>query len=138
MSVFVIYHHVPDPKVAGELIRKGRMVVDTRTFNKPNQTDAYPMKSQESMLANIEGKPCITILDATAFYYHRRVHPSTKWALTVTTAHGQYTFNCLIMGYKNSNAIVDVRRARQGPGHGVLAAPGQKHLNGAIEIFHRL
>ncbi|KAI0853666.1 hypothetical protein F5Y00DRAFT_269093 [Daldinia vernicosa] len=48
----------------------------------------------------------MTVMDALTFYYQWRTHPSTRWALTITTAKGQYTFHCLVMGYKNSNAYV--------------------------------
>ncbi|GAW26152.1 hypothetical protein SAMD00023353_2201730 [Rosellinia necatrix] len=102
--VFVIWRSVSDP--ATGVKRKGRMVVDVRPFNKINLPDSYPMKSQDDMLQKISGMTFITMLDAIAFYYQWLTHPSTRSAMTVTTAHGQYTFNCLVMGYKNSNAYV--------------------------------
>ncbi|RYC55019.1 hypothetical protein CHU98_g11190 [Xylaria longipes] len=104
--VSVIWRRVPDPKDPGKVIRKGRMVVDVRTFNKMNLPDAYPMKSQDDMLRKMANKEFLTLFDAISFYYQWLTHPSTRWALTITTLEGQYTFNCLVMGYKNSNAYV--------------------------------
>jgi len=98
--VFVIWRTLPD------LSRKGRMVVDVRTFNNLTLTDAYPMRSQDEILAKMAGKDFITIMDALAFYYQWLTHPSTRSLMTITTARGQFTFNCLVMGYKNSNAYV--------------------------------
>lgn len=34
------------------------------------------------------------------------MHPEHRWAFTIVTPDGQYTFNCAIMGFKNSNAYV--------------------------------
>ena len=82
------------------------MVVDIRGLNRMVLSDAYPMRTQEEMLADVAGCCFISVFDAVAFYYQWRNHPSTRWAFTMTTPVGQYTFNCAIMGYKNSNAYV--------------------------------
>ena len=64
------------------------------------------MKSQDEMLSKVYRKQFVTILDALSFYYRWRVHSATRWLLTITTLKGQYTFHCLVMGYKGSNAYV--------------------------------
>lgn len=98
--VFVVWRVMPDGT------RKGRLVVDIRILNAMALGDAYPMKSQEDMLAKLADKQFITVCDALTFYHQWRIHPNSTWAFTVTTHEGQYTFNCLVMGYKNSNAYV--------------------------------
>jgi hypothetical protein len=85
---------------------KGRMVVDIRGLNSVTVTDAYPAKNQDDTLAKAAKAKYITVLDAMAFYYQWRVAPEARWALTIVTPRGQYTFNCAVMGFKNSNAYV--------------------------------
>lgn len=78
---------------------KGRMVVDVRGLNRMCLPDAYPMRTQEMILAHIArgGARHITVMDAHAMYYQWRVHPDSRWALTVTANGKQFTFNCCLM-----------------------------------------
>ncbi|EAQ91761.1 hypothetical protein CHGG_03696 [Chaetomium globosum CBS 148.51] len=98
--VFVVWRTMPDGT------RKGRMVVDIRMLNKIVLPDAYPMKSQDDIMARLANAKYITILDAVAFYYQWLVDPRDRWVFTMNTPEGQYTFNCVVMGYRNSNAYV--------------------------------
>lgn len=122
--VFVIWREAPGPKVEQQKDnmaegnkknrksddpndnRKGRMVIDVRTLNDMILTDAYPMKTQDYIIAKCADATHISTFDAMAFYYQWRVHPSSQWAFTITTHKGQFTFRCPVMGYKNCNAYV--------------------------------
>ncbi|EPE10789.1 retrotransposable element [Ophiostoma piceae UAMH 11346] len=99
--VFVVWRTVGDKT-------KGRMVVDIRDLNKMTLPDSYPMTSQDEIMAMIAKRRAkyISIFDAISFYYQWRVHPGSRWAFTVNTPRGQFSFNCLVMGYKGSNAHV--------------------------------
>lgn len=48
----------------------------------------------------------VTVLDAIPLHYQWLVAPEDRWAMTIVTLGGQYTFDCIIMGYRNSNFYV--------------------------------
>jgi hypothetical protein len=95
--VFVIWK-----LVNGEL--KGRMVVDIRGLNLLVIPDVYPMPSQADILASIRGCQYISAIDATVYFHQWRVHPESCHCLTVVSHLGQHTFNCAIIGFRNTPA----------------------------------
>jgi hypothetical protein len=96
--VFVARQTLPD----GE--RKGRVVIDVRPLNHATLPDVYPMTSQGDIYELVAGKQFLTRLDATSFFNQWRNHPSTRRCFTVSTHLGQFTFNCILMGFQNSPA----------------------------------
>ncbi|POS75391.1 hypothetical protein DHEL01_v206213 [Diaporthe helianthi] len=140
--VFVVWRTMSDGT------RKGRMVIDVRGLNRMSVPDAYPMKSQDDILARITNAKYITVLDATAFFYQWRLHPESAWMFTITTARGQFTFKCAIMGYHSSPAYVQrqMDRLLEGtPGEAysddlVVPTDGtlEDHLRDVGQVFARL
>ncbi|KAM0740599.1 hypothetical protein ACQRIT_005783 [Beauveria bassiana] len=100
--VFVVWHGVGDK-------RKGRMVVDVRALNKQALSDAYPMRRQDDIMADLAHAERITVIDAMSFYYQWLLHQDSTWAFTIVTHAGQFTFRVPIIGYKNYNAYVQRR-----------------------------
>ena len=47
--------------------RKDRMIIDVRGLNRIILPDAYPMQTQDNILANINNKKFIITMDASAF-----------------------------------------------------------------------
>jgi hypothetical protein len=41
-----------------------------------------------------------------SFFYQWQVHPESRQCLTVVSHLGQHTFNCTMMGFRNSPAYV--------------------------------
>lgn len=104
-SVFCAWQDIPtdDPVVSK---CNESMVFDIRGLNKMVIIGAYPMQLQDKVLAVVNNKKLITILDAIALNYQLRLHPQSRWELTIVTAKGQFTLKCLLIGYRNSNAYV--------------------------------
>ncbi|RDL33672.1 uncharacterized protein BP5553_08040 [Venustampulla echinocandica] len=86
--------------------RKGRVVIDIRALNHITMPDAYPIPSQADILAAIAGCPYISTIDCASFFYQWKVKQSDQHKLTVASHRGQETFNCAVMGYRNSVAYV--------------------------------
>ena len=99
---FVVWKTLADGK------RVGRSVVNIRAFNKIARNDVHPVSLQSDVIASVKGCVYLSVLDALAFFYHWRVHPSDRHKLTVVTHRGQETFNVAVMGYKGS--VVYVQR----------------------------
>ena len=97
---FVVWTEKPDGT------RKGRPVIDIRGLNAITRTDVYALPLQADLISAVKGCVYITVVDAAAFFYQWRVHPSDRHKLTVVTHRGQETFNVAVMGYKGSPAYV--------------------------------
>ena len=85
---------------------KGRVVIDIRALNKITVPDAYPIPVQSEILALLFGCPYISTVDCASFFYQFLVKRKHRHRLTVATHRGQETFNCALMGYRNSPAYV--------------------------------
>ena len=97
---FVVWTQRPDGS------RKGRAVIDIRGLNTITRPDVYALPLQADLISAVKGCLYLTVVDAAAFFYQWRVHPSDRHKLTVVTHRGQKTFNVAVMGYKNSPAYV--------------------------------
>lgn len=67
------------------------------------------MQSQDDIFRQCDGAKFIFVLDAMEFYWQWRVHPDSRWTLTLTThisQYIQYTSNVAVLGYEGSNAYV--------------------------------
>lgn len=100
---FVIWKTNPDGT------RKGRTVVDIRALNKISVPDAYPIPSQEKILASMRGATHISTIDAASFFYQWPVKPEHRHRLAVVSHRGQEIFNVAVMSYRNSLAYVQRR-----------------------------
>jgi len=81
---------------------KGRVVIDIRALNKIAVPDAYPLPTQAEILSQLSGCDYISTVDCASFFYQWKVAPQHQHYLTVSSHRGQETFNCVIMGYRNS------------------------------------
>ena len=88
---------------------KGRTVVDIRALNQISVPDAYPVPSQEDILACISGATHISTIDATSFFYQWPVRRDHRNRLAVVSHREQEIFNVAVMGYRNSPAYVQRR-----------------------------
>lgn len=79
-------------------------------------------------MAKIANATHITVVDAMSFYYQWHLHPDSRWAFTIATHNGQYTFDVPIIGYKGLNAYVQRRM-----GNILRGAAARK----VYESFHR-
>jgi hypothetical protein len=84
--VFVVWRTLCD----GE--RKGQVVVDIRGLNKLIILDAYPLPLQSDIIAAVQGKKFISVVDCASFFYQWAVHPDNKHCFTIISHHGQETF----------------------------------------------
>ena len=94
---FVVWKNAP-PGVKP----KGRVVVDVRALNKITIPDAYPIPVQTDILADLAGCGYISTVDCASFFYQFGVKKPHRYRLTVASHRGQETFNCALMGYRNS------------------------------------
>lgn len=94
---FVVWKNTPDGA-------KGRVVVDIRALNKITVPDAYPIPIQADVLAEVAGCRFISTVDCASFFYQFLVRRDHRYRLTVASHRGQETFNCALMGYRNSPA----------------------------------
>ena len=82
------------------VVKKGakwRPVVDLRPLNALMIEDAYPLPRQEDIIACINRKYSISLLDILSAYYRCRVHPSEWWKLAIVTHHGHEMFTVVPM-----------------------------------------
>ena len=96
-------------KTLADGTRKGRTVVDIRALNQISVPDAYPIPSQEEILASMRGATHISTIDAASFFYQWPVKPEHRHRLAVVSHRGQEVFNVAVMGYRNSPAYVQRR-----------------------------
>lgn len=87
---FVVWKTLPDGT------RKGRTVVDIRALNKVTIPDAYPVPSQDEILACIKGATHISTIDAASFFYQWNVKLEHRHCLAVVSHRGQELFNVAI------------------------------------------
>ena len=86
----------------GQLIRKGRAVVDIRGLNKITVTDAYPIPNQADIIAAVAGCNYITVIDALSFFYQFPVAKEDRHKFTVVSHRGMERFRVAVMGFKNT------------------------------------
>ncbi|KAI0996230.1 hypothetical protein K3495_g11949, partial [Podosphaera aphanis] len=101
---FVIWKHVTKPDGSNE--RKGRVVIDIRALNQITLPDAYPIPTQADIIAAVTGRSFISTVDCASFFYQWKVKPEHQNRFTVSSHRGQETFNCAVMGFRNSPAYV--------------------------------
>lgn len=66
--------------------------------------DAYPVPSQDEIIAALRGATYISTVDCASFFYQWRVKREHRNRLTVCSHRGQEVFNVAVMGYRNSPA----------------------------------
>ena len=77
-----------------------------RAFNKITSPDTYSVPSQADILNAVAGSTYITTVDCSAFFYQWRVKKEHCHRLTVSSHHGQETFQVAVMDFHNSPAYV--------------------------------
>lgn len=97
--IFVVWR-----KVDGK--DKARVVVDLRGLNKVAVPDSYPLPLQSEVIACLRDKRCITVIDATQFFFQFRVHPDHRNRFTMISHRGLETPTVALMGFRNSPAYV--------------------------------
>jgi hypothetical protein len=80
-------------------IEKGREVIDLRQLNKYGVPDAYPLPLQQEIIQELRGKRCVSVIDATSFFYQLAVHPDYRDRFTLISPRGIERFNVAPMGY---------------------------------------
>lgn len=83
---------------------KGRAVVDLRGLNAATIADAYPLPSQEEIMALLKDCRWITCIDVRSSFYQRMVKRSDRYKFTVVLHRGQEEFGVAVMGFCNSPA----------------------------------
>ncbi|KAI1000524.1 hypothetical protein K3495_g7671 [Podosphaera aphanis] len=101
---FVIWKHVTKPD--GSTEKKGRVVIDIKAPIQITPPDAYPIPIQTDIIAAVTGCNLISTVDCASFFYQLKVKPEHQNRLTVASYLGQETFNCAVMGFRNSPAYV--------------------------------
>lgn len=99
LPAFVVWKWVPKN---GIWTRVGRVVVDSRPWNKVQEQDYYPMPTQEDIIIMARGKRFITIVDAAKFFHQWRVHPDDVKHQAIVTHRGQELLYVVVMGNANS------------------------------------
>ncbi len=84
--VFVVWRHVHGKD-------KGRVVVDLRSLNKVAIPDSYPLPLQAEVIGSLRGKKCITVIDATSFFFQIRHSPPLSRPFDNGQPQGPRTIN---------------------------------------------
>lgn len=101
---FVIWKNIT--KEDGSCDKKGRVVIDIRALNHITLPDAYPIPTQADIIAAVAGCNFISTIDCASFFYQWKVQKDHQHKFTVSSHRGQETFNCAVMGFRNSPAYV--------------------------------
>lgn len=128
---------------------KGRVVVDIRALNKITVPDTYPVPKQSDILAEVAGSYFLTVMDAASFFYQWLVKAGHRYRLTVLSHRGQETFQCAVMGFRNSPAYVQrmidtILRRQKAFARAyvddivIFSRTFKEHLRHLDEVFERL
>jgi len=81
-----------------------RLCVDYKQLNKYTIPDAYPMKRATELLYDVGKANFITVLDLTKGYWQIPMRPEAKAYTAFVTHSGQYQWNVMPFGLKNSGS----------------------------------
>ncbi|KAH3989747.1 hypothetical protein HBH52_015990 [Parastagonospora nodorum] len=98
--VFVAWKTVVDKD--GNVVRKGRPVVDLRALNDAVVKDSYPLRRQADILQDLKGASHISVIDGVSFFYQWLIAEQDRHKLAINSHRGQENLHVAIMGYINS------------------------------------
>ena len=83
-------------------VKKGRVVVNLRLFNRVVVLDSYPSPLQQEIINTIWRKKYLTVIDIMNFFFQLIVHSDYKDRFTLISQRGIERSNVCLMGYTNS------------------------------------
>ena len=90
------------------LVRKAngslRLVVDFRKVNANMKSDSYPLPRIPDLLTNLKNSRYFTSFDCTSGFHQIPLDDDSKDILTIGNEFGQFRYNVMPMGFKNSPA----------------------------------
>ena len=90
------------------LVRKSngslRLVVDFRKVNANMKSDSYPLPRIPDLLTNLKNSRYFTSFDCTSGFHQVPLDENSKDILTIGNEFGQFRYNVMPMGFKNSPA----------------------------------
>ena len=102
--VFVVWQTIL--KSDQKSIRKNRVVVDIRDFNKIVESDNYFMSLQFDIIFVVAECKYISVFDAATFFYQWNVRVENRFKFTVISHREQEQFNVVVMSFKESSTYV--------------------------------
>ena len=87
-------------------IKKERVVIDIRAFNKIIETDIYSMSLQFDIISSVADCDFISTVDAIAFFHQWMIKLTNRHKFIVITHREQKQFNVEIMSFKNTSSYV--------------------------------
>ena len=103
-SVFVVWHTMHLQNKAS--LRKNRMIVDIKKFNKIFKFDAYFMFLQSDIISCLQKCKFISIMNCASFFHQWRIAEEDKHKLTMIIHKKAEQWNITVMNWKNSPAYV--------------------------------
>ena len=92
---------VPKPHQPG----KWRMVIDYRALNEITVNDKFPLPDIPGIMNSLEGKKIFSCLDLLSGFYHVPVYKPHVERTAMSTPFGNYEWNFMPMGLKNSPSV---------------------------------
>ena len=87
-------------------VKKDRIIVDIRVFNKITKTDTYFMSLQSDIISTIAKCEFIFTVNATVFFHQWLIKLSDRYKFIVITHRDQKQFNVKIIIFKNISSYV--------------------------------
>ncbi len=87
-------------------VKKGRVVVNLRLFNKITIFDSYLLPLQQKIIDFIRGKKYIIVIDISNFFFQLFVHPDYRDRFTLISQRGIERSNVVFIRYTNSPLYV--------------------------------
>ena len=81
-----------------------RLVVDFRKVNANMKSDSYPLPRIPDLLTNLKHSRYFTSFDCTSGFHQIPLDESSKEFLTIGNEYGQFRYNVMPQGFKNSPA----------------------------------
>ena len=102
--VFVVWQTIL--KSDQKSIRKNRVVVDIKIFNKIVESDNYFMSLQSDIIFVVAECKYISVFDVATFFYQWNVRVENKFKFTIISHREQKQFNVVVMSFKESSTYV--------------------------------
>lgn len=93
----------------GKFIQSVRICLDPRDLNKSIKRENYPMKTVESVSAQIKDAKVYSVLDASSGYWQVKLSKDCQHYTTFNTPFGRYKFLRLPFGISSSPEVTHLK-----------------------------